>query len=100
MKFLPNNAPVFKEMHKSKIIKVKDFIIIQNILFMNNCLKEERLKSFNTAFKQMQTNQFDNARSINTQQLKRPDFKTRIWPLLYIEQMFMRFEPTPKCFKS
>ena len=53
MKFLPNNAPVFKEMHKSKIIKVKDFIIIQNILFMNNCFKEERLKSFNTAFKQM-----------------------------------------------
>ena len=53
IKFLPNNAPVFKEMHKSKIIKVKDFNIIQNILFINNCLKEERLKSFNTAFKQM-----------------------------------------------
>ena len=52
-KFLPNNAPVFKEMHKLKILKVKDFITIQNILFINNCLKEERLKSFNTAFKQM-----------------------------------------------
>ena len=34
------------------------------------------MKSFNTTFKQMETNQFYNTRSFNTHQLKRRDFKT------------------------
>ena len=57
IKFLPNNAPVSKEMHKLRILKLKDFITLQNILFVYDCLEEERMKSFNTTFKQMETNQ-------------------------------------------
>ena len=63
-------------MHKLKILKLKDFITLQNILFINDYLEEERLKSFNTTFKQMETNQFHNTRSVNTHQLKRRDYKT------------------------
>ena len=76
LKFLPNNAPVSKEMHKLKILKQKDFIKLQNILFVYGCLEEERMKSFNTTFERMETNQFHNLRSFNTHQLKRRDFKT------------------------
>ena len=42
IKFLPNNAPVSKEMHILKILKLKDFITHQNILFVYDCLEEER----------------------------------------------------------
>ena len=100
IRFLPNNAPVSNEMHKLRIIKLKYFITLQNILFVYECLEEERMKSFNTTFKQMETNQFYNTRSFNTHQLRKRDFKTKIWLLLYIEQMFIRLEPTPKCFKN
>ena len=71
IKFLPNNAPVSKEMHKLRILKLKDFITLQNVLFVYDCLEEERMKSFNTTFKQMETNQFYNTRSFNTHQLKK-----------------------------
>ena len=74
--FLPNSAPVSKEMHKLKILKLKDFITLQNILFVYDCLEEERMKSFNTTFERMETSQFYNLRSFNTHQLKRRDFKT------------------------
>ena len=76
IKFLPNNAPLSKEMHKLRILKLKDFITLQNILFVYDCLEAERMKSFNTTFKQMETNQLYNTRSFNTHQLKRRDFKT------------------------
>ena len=76
IRFLPNDAPVSKEMHELRILKLKDFITLQNVLFVYDCLEEERMKSFNTTFKQMETNQFYNTRSFNTHQLKRRDFKT------------------------
>ena len=63
-------------MHKLRIIKLKDFITLQNVLFVCDYLEEERMKSLNTTFKQMETNQFYNTRSFNTHQLKRRDFKT------------------------
>ena len=63
-------------MHKLRIIKLKDFITLQNVLFVCDCLEEEKMKSLNTTFKQMETNQFYNTRSFNTHQLKRRDFKT------------------------
>ena len=62
-------------MHKLKIIKLKYFITLQNILVINDCLEEKRLKSFNTIFKQMETNQFHNKGYINAHQLKRHDSK-------------------------
>ena len=58
IKFLPNNAPVSKEVHKLRILKLKDFITLQNILFVYDCLEEERMESFNTTFKWMENNQF------------------------------------------
>ena len=82
--FLPNNAPVSKEMHKLRILKLKDFITLQNVLFVYDCLEEERMKSFNTTFKQMETNQFYNTRSFNThQQLKKQDSKTEKYGCFY-----------------
>ena len=47
-------------MHKLKILNLKDLIKLQNILFINDCLEEERGRSFNTTFKLMGTNQFYN----------------------------------------
>ena len=41
IKFLPNNPPVSKEMHKLRILKLKDFITLQNILFAYDCLEQE-----------------------------------------------------------
>ena len=58
------------------MLKLKDFITLQNILFVYDYLEEERMKSFNTTFKQMENNQIYNTRSFNTHQLKRQDFKT------------------------
>ena len=51
IKFSPNNAPVSKEVHELRILKLKDFITLQNILFVYDCLEEERMGSFNTTFK-------------------------------------------------
>ena len=50
---MPNNAPVYKERHKLRILKLKDFSTLQNISFAYDFLEEERMKSFNTTFKQM-----------------------------------------------
>ena len=91
IKFLSNNAPVSKEMHKLKILKLKDFITLQNILFVYDCLEEERMKSFNTTFERMETNQFHNTRSFNTHQLKRRDFKT---------EKYGRFSILSKCLSD
>ena len=91
MKFLPSNAPVSKEMHKLRILKLIDFITLQNVLFVYDCLEQERMKSFNTTFKQMETNQFYNTRSFNTHQLKRRDFKT---------EKYGRFSILSKCLSD
>ena len=53
IKFLPNNAPVSKEMHKLRILKLKDFITLRSVLFVYDCLEKERMKRFNLTFKQM-----------------------------------------------
>ena len=72
IKFLPNNAPVSKEMHKLRVLKLSLYRTSKCILFihMTALKKIERMKSFNTTFKQMETNQFYNTRSFNTHQLK------------------------------
>ena len=44
IKFLPSNAPVSKEMHQLRILKLKDFITLQNVRFVYDCLEEERMK--------------------------------------------------------
>ena len=67
--FKKNNAPVSKEINKLRIIKLKDFFPLQTHFLYMTALK-------NTTFKQMDTNQFYNKRSFNTNQLKKRDFKT------------------------
>ena len=62
-------------MHKLKFRQLKDFIMLQNILFINGCFEEERIKSFNNIFKELKTNRFHNTKS-PTQKMKRRDFKT------------------------
>ena len=39
VKFLPNNSPVCKEMHKLRILKLKDFL--QNILLYMTVLRKK-----------------------------------------------------------
>ena len=83
IKFLPNNAPVSKEMHKLRILKLIDFITLQNVLFVYDCLEQERMKSFNTIFKQVETNQFYNTRSFK-EILKQKNLATSLyWAKLY-----------------
>ena len=47
-KVFTKQFPVSKETHKLRILKPKDFITLQNILFVYDCLEKERMKSFNT----------------------------------------------------
>ena len=91
IKFLPNYAPVSNEMHKLQILKLKDFITLQNVRFVYDCLEEERMKSFKITFKQMETNQFCNTRSFNTHHLKKRDFKT---------EKYGRFSILSKCLSD
>ena len=78
-------------MHKLRILKLKDFITLQNVLFVYNCLEEERMKSFNITFIQMETNQSYNTRSFNTLELKRRDFET---------EKYGRFPILSKCLSD
>ena len=56
--FSSSRSDSSSEMHKLRILKLKDFITLQNKLSVYDYLEEERMKSFNTTFKQMETNQF------------------------------------------
>ena len=40
LSFLPLNATVEKQMYKMSILKLKDFTMLQNILFVKDCLGE------------------------------------------------------------
>ena len=57
-------------MYKLKILKLKDFITLQNTLFINDGLVKEKITTFNYTFKELKTNQFHNAISIDTHYLK------------------------------
>ena len=82
-------------MYKLKILKPKHFITFQNILFIKNCLEEERMKSFNKTFTQIETIQLHNTGSINTHQLKRCSFKReKYWANVY------QTGTNPKCKHS
>ena len=47
IKFLPKNGPVTKTMKELKILKLKDFITLQNILFVKDSLINKGMTSFN-----------------------------------------------------
>ena len=69
IKFLPNDAP--KTMKELKILKLKDFITLQNILFVKDSLTNEGITSFNKIFQQSTTTPYQNTRSGSSFQLIR-----------------------------
>ena len=68
--FLPLHAPVEKQMYEMNIIKLKDFIMLQNILFVKECLSENTPHSFNDKFHPSKLPLNHTTRSSSTCQLK------------------------------
>ena len=58
------------------ILKLKDFIMLQNILFVKDCLSENALGSFNDKFHPSKLPLNHTTRSSSTYQLKVNNFKT------------------------
>ena len=50
MNLIPWNAPVEKQVDEMNILKLKDFIMLQNIFFLRDCLSENVPGSFNNKF--------------------------------------------------
>ena len=63
-------------MKELKILKLKDFITLQNILFVKDSLTNEGMTSFNKIFQQSTTTRYQNTRSASSFQLRKHDFKT------------------------
>lgn len=76
IKFLPDGAPITNQMKKLKILKLKDFITLQNILFVKDLLANKELTSFNKIFQQLTATRSQNIRSTKTFHLREHDFKT------------------------
>ena len=58
------------------ILKLKDFIMLQNILFVKDCLSENAPGSFNDKFYPSKVPLNHTTRSSSTYQLKLNNFKT------------------------
>ena len=74
--FLPLNAPVEKQIYEMNILKLKDFIMLQNILFVKDCLSENTPGSFSDKFHPSKVPLNRTTRSSSTYQLKVNNFKT------------------------
>ena len=74
--FVPLNAPVEKQMYEMNILKLKCFILPQNVLFVKVCLSENAPGSFNDNFHPSKLPLNYTARSSSTYQLKVNNFKT------------------------
>ena len=61
-------------MNKLKILTLKDFFIHQILLFINNFLEEESIKS---TFKRSKTTKYHSTRSKGTYELEKRDIKTK-----------------------
>ena len=48
--FLLSNAPVQKQKYEMNVLKLKDFIMLRNILFAKDCLNGNAPGSFNDKF--------------------------------------------------
>lgn len=58
-------------MNKLKILTLKDFITLQMLLFINNCLEKEIIKSFSSTFKRAKATKYHSTTSEDTYQLKK-----------------------------
>ena len=65
-----------KNMHEMNTLKLKDFIILQNILFLKDCLSENAPGSFNDKFHPSRLALNHTRRSSSTYQPKVNNFKT------------------------
>ena len=74
--FLPLNAPVEKQMYEMNILKLKDFIMLQNILLVKECLRENAQGTFNNKFHLSKLPLNHTTRSSSSYQLKVNNFKT------------------------
>ena len=79
IKFLPND------------LKVKDFITLQNILFVKYSLANEGMTSFDKIFQQSTTTRSQNTQSVSSFPLKKCDFKT---------EKYGRFSIISKCLSD
>ena len=70
IKFLPIDALVMKTMNELKILKLKDIITLQNILFVKDSLTNEVMTSFDKIFQQSTTTRYQNTRSASNFQKK------------------------------
>ena len=74
--FLPLNARVEKQMYEINILKLKNFIMLQNVLFVKDGLSENAPGSFNDKFHPSKLPLNHTTRSSSTYQLKGNNFKT------------------------
>ena len=72
---LPLNAPVEKQKCEMNILKLKEFIILRNILFVKDFLNENALGSFNDEFHSSKLPPNLTTRSSSTCKLKVINFK-------------------------
>ena len=72
---LPLNAPVEKQKCEMNILKLKEFIILRNILFVKGFLNENALGSFNDEFHSSKLPPNHTTRSSSTCKLKVINFK-------------------------
>ena len=68
-----------KQMYEISILKLKDFIMLQNVLFVKYCLNENAPGSFNYKFHPYKLPLNHITRSSSTYQLKVNNFKTEIY---------------------
>ena len=68
--FLRLNAPVEKQKYETNILKLKDFIMFQNILFAKGCLNGNAPAIFNDKFHSSKLLTNHTTRSLPTNQLK------------------------------
>ena len=73
--FLPLNAPVEKQKYEVNILKLKDFIMLRNILFVKGWLNKNVPGSFNDTFHSSKLPLNHTTRSSSTYQLKVINFK-------------------------
>ena len=76
IKFLPNHALVIETMKELKILKLKDLITLQNILFVKDSLINEGITTFDRIFQQSTTTSYQNTISASSFQLRKRGFKT------------------------
>ena len=74
--FIPLNPPVEKQIYEMNILKLKAFIMLQNILFVKDRLSENVAGSFNDKFHPSKVPLNHTTRSSSTYQLEVNNFKT------------------------